>query len=255
MEELYAGMLIACKKYGVDLVGGDTTSSASGLTISVTAIGKIANKKIVKRSGAKPTNLLCITGDIGAAFLGLKVLERENEVFQVNPQSQPDLAQYSYLIQRQLRPEARQDIITLFEELDLIPTAMIDISDGLASEILHLCHASQVGCVLMEEKIPLDPQVISTCEEFEIDSSMVALSGGEDYELLFTIDIHEYEKIKANPNITIIGHMTDKSQGTNMLGRGEECIPLTAQGWDAFLKNKENSPEISNFKQNSNDSN
>ncbi|MEN8798144.1 MAG: thiamine-phosphate kinase [Flavobacteriaceae bacterium] len=234
LEELYAGVALACKIYGVDLVGGDTTSSNKGLLISITAIGAAKKDKIVKRRGAKPNDLLVVTGDLGGAYMGLQVLERENEVYKVNPQNQPDLATYSYLVERQLKPEARKDIVELLAKLEVQPTSMIDISDGLSSEILHLCKNSGVGCNLYEDKIPLDPSVISVCEEFSLDSTLVALSGGEDYELLFTIDQKEFLKIKGNPNLTVLGHITDKSDGTHLISRNNSKIPLTAQGWNAF---------------------
>ena len=183
LEELYAGIQLASKMYNVDVVGGDTTSSTSGLFISVTAIGVAEKEDVVYRSGAKPNDLLVVTGDLGAAYMGLQVLEREKEVFKANPNAQPDLDQYTYLIERQLKPEARKDIPKLLKDLEVRPTSMIDISDGLSSEIIHLCKSSKTGANLFEEKIPLDPAVISVCEEFEIDSTMIALSGGEDYEL------------------------------------------------------------------------
>ena len=234
LEELYAGIALACKIYGVDLVGGDTTSSNKGLLLSVTAIGAAKKDKVVRRQGAKPNDLLVVTGDLGAAYMGLQVLERENEVFKVNPQNQPDLATYTYLVERQLKPEARKDIVELLDKLEVQPTSMIDISDGLSSEILHLCKNSDVGCNLYEDKIPLDPTVISACEEFRLDSTLVALSGGEDYELLFTIDQKEFLKIKGNPNLTVLGHITDKNEGTHLISRNNSKIPLTAQGWNAF---------------------
>lgn len=234
LEALYDGIQTAAKVYGIDVVGGDTTSSLSGLTISITALGSNNGQNLVKRQGAKPNDLLVVTGDLGAAYLGLKVLERENEVFKVNPNNQPDLDPYSYIIERQLKPEARKDIVTLLKKLDVKPTAMIDISDGLSSEIIHLCKQSQVGCDLYEDKIPLDPQVISTCEEFNLDSTTIALSGGEDYELLMTISQNDYPKIKANPNLTIIGHMTEAKSGIHLITRASEKIPLTAQGWNSF---------------------
>jgi thiamine-monophosphate kinase len=234
LEEFYEGVALACKLYDVDLVGGDTSSSTRGMIISVTAIGIVEEKSIAFRSGAKPDNLLVVTGDIGAAYLGLQVLEREKEVFKANPNNQPDLEMYSYLVERQLKPEARRDIVELLEKLKVIPTAMIDISDGLSSEILHLCKQSKVGCNLYEDKIPLDPTVISTCEEFSIDSTMVALSGGEDYELLFTISMDDFPKIKANPNLTVIGHVVDKKEGAHLITRADTKIPLTAQGWKSF---------------------
>ncbi len=241
LEELYDGIITACNAYQVDFVGGDTTSSNAGLIISITAIGKAKEEELTYRSGAKENDLIVVTGDLGAAFLGLKVLERENEVFKVNPNLQPDLDQYTYLIQRQLRPEARADVKTILKELDVKPTAMIDISDGLSSDLLHLCDQSDVGCSIYEEKIPLDPAVMTTCEEFKINTTTIALSGGEDYELLFTIPLESHEKIKNNPHFTIIGHITDKPSGRNMIGVGNQTqIPLIAQGWDALLKKEEN---------------
>ena len=234
MEALYQGIQTAAKTYGVDVVGGDTTSSISGLTLSVSAIGHVKASKAVKRNGAKSNDLLVISGDIGAAYLGLQVLEREKEVFKVNPKNQPELERYSYIIERQLKPEARKDIVTLLNDLKVQPTSMIDISDGLSSEVIHLCKQSGVGCDLYEEKIPLDPQVISTCEEFNIDSTTIALSGGEDYELLMTISQADYPKIKGNPNLTVIGHMTEKASGIHLVTRAQEKIPLVAQGWNGF---------------------
>jgi len=234
LEELYAGVLLAAKAYNVDLVGGDTTSSAKGLLISVTAVGIAKEENIVKRDGAKPMDLLVVTGDLGAAYMGLQVLNREKEVFKVNPNSQPDLEPYTYLVERQLKPEARRDVIKLFKDLELQPTSMIDISDGLSSEILHLCKSSKVGCKLYEDKIPLDPQMINVCEEFKIDSTTVALNGGEDYELLFTIVQQDYEKLKANPNFTIIGHMTEEHEGMHLVTRGNTQIPIIARGWNAL---------------------
>ena len=234
LEALYDGIHTAAKVYGVDVIGGDTTSSTSGLTISITAIGEINASDVVKRSEANPNDLLVVSGDIGAAYLGLQVLEREKEVFKVNPNNQPDLVAYTYIIERQLKPEARKDIVQLLKDLDVKPTSMIDISDGLSSEIIHLCKQSHVGCDLYEDKIPLDPQVISTCEEFNLDSTTIALSGGEDYELLMTISQDDYPKIKANPNLTVIGYMTDVSSGIHLVTRGDEKIPLTAQGWNSL---------------------
>jgi len=234
LEALYDGIRTAASIYEVDIIGGDTTSSQSGLTISITAIGSVNSADIVKRSGAKPNDLLVVTGDLGAAYLGLQVLEREKEVFKVNPNNQPDLEVYTYIIERQLKPEARKDIVQLLQDLKVKPTSMIDISDGLSSEIIHLCTQSDVGCDIYEDKIPLDPQVISTCEEFNIDSTTIALSGGEDYELLMTISQEDYPKIKANPNLTIIGHMTDVNSGMHLVTRGQEKIPLKAQGWNSL---------------------
>lgn len=234
IEELYAGIQLACDTYKVDLIGGDTTSSTKGILISVTAIGKAKKEDVVYRDGAKETDLIVVSGDLGAAYLGLQVLEREKQVFQVNPNNQPDLQNYTYLIERQLKPEARKDIPKLLQELEVKPTSMIDVSDGLSSEIMHVCSQSKVGCKIYEDKIPLDPQVISACEEFDLDSTMVALSGGEDYELLFTVSIDHYDKIKGNPHFTVIGHITDKSQGMNLVTRANQELELKAQGWNAL---------------------
>ncbi|HET8803901.1 MAG TPA: thiamine-phosphate kinase [Aequorivita sp.] len=237
LEELYSGIEAAAKLYNVDVIGGDTTSSTTGLLISITAIGMANKGESVYRSGAKENDLLVVTGDLGAAYMGLQILEREKEVFKVNPNSQPDLEPYSYLIERQLKPEARKDISGLLKELGVKPTAMIDISDGLSSEIIHICKNSSVGCNLFEDKIPLDPQVISTCEEFNLDSTTIALSGGEDYELLFTIKTEDYPKIKANPHLSIIGHITDKKEGMHLISRAGTKIPLIARGWNALKNN------------------
>ena len=234
LEELYQGIATAAKLYNIDVVGGDTTSSTTGLIISVTAIGTVEKDKQVLRSGAQPNDLLVVTGDLGGAYMGLQVLEREKEVFKVNPKNQPDLSMYTYIIERQLKPEARKDIVELLEKLEVKPTSMIDISDGLSSEIIHLCKQSKVGVDLYENKIPLDPQVISTCEEFNIDSTTVALNGGEDYELLMTIAQKDYDKIKGNPNLTVIGYMTDKEKGMHLVTRAEERIPIIAKGWNAL---------------------
>ena len=232
LEELYAGIETAAKAYDVDIVGGDTTSSTTGLIISITAIGEVNKNDVVYRSGAKPNDLLVVTGDLGAAYMGLQILEREKEVFKVNPNNQPDLDPYAYIVERQLKPEARKDIVKLLKDLKVKPTAMIDISDGLSSEIIHLCKQSNVGAALYENKIPLDPQVISTCEEFNMDSTTIALNGGEDYELLMTISQEDFPKIKGNPNLTVIGYMTEKENGMNLITRGETLIPLIAKGWN-----------------------
>jgi len=234
LDELFEGITYAANEYKVDVIGGDTTSSQKGLIISITAIGEAEEDEIVYRSGAQQTDLLVVTGDIGAAYMGLKVLEREKQVFQVNPNSQPDLDAYTYLIERQLKPEARKDIRTLLHALEIKPTAMIDISDGLSSEIIHLCKQSKVGCNLYEDKLPLDPQLINVCEEFNVDSTTMAINGGEDYELLFTIGMGDFEKIKGNPNFTIIGHMTQESEGIHLITRADTKIPLKARGWDAL---------------------
>ncbi len=234
LEELYSGIELAAKIYNVDVVGGDTTSSTKGLLISITAIGVAPEEEVVYRSGAKPNDLLVVSGDLGAAYMGLQVLEREKQVFKVNPNSQPDLDAYTYLIERQLKPEARKDIPPLLKTLEVKPTSMIDISDGLSSEIIHLCKNSGVGVNLYEDKIPLDPAVISVCEEFEVDSTTIALSGGEDYEILFTVAQEDFEKIKANPHLSIIGHMTEGSEGMHLITRGNTKIPLIAKGWNAM---------------------
>ena len=234
LEELYAGITTAAEIYKIDVVGGDTTSSTSGLIISVTAIGEVEKGNEVLRSGAKPNDLLVVTGDIGGAYMGLQVLEREKEVFKVNPNSQPDLSMYTYIVERQLKPEARRDIIELLQKLEVKPTSMIDISDGLSSEVIHLCKQSKVGVDIYENKIPLDPQVISTCEEFDIDSTTVALNGGEDYELLMTISQEDYPKIKGNPNVTVIGYMTEEERGMHLVTRAEQKIPIIAKGWNAL---------------------
>ena len=236
LEELYAGIQTAAEVYNIDVVAGDTTSSTTGLMVSITALGVVDRGQAVYRNGAKEQNLLVVTGDLGAAYMGLQVLEREKQVYLVNPNSQPDLEPYTYLVERQLKPEARKDISGLLKSLDVRQTSMIDISDGLSSEILHLCRSSKVGCNLYEDKIPLDPQMISVCEEFNIDSTTIALSGGEDYELLFTINMEDYPKIKGNPHLTVIGHMTQESEGAHLITRANAKIPLKARGWQAFDK-------------------
>ncbi len=234
VEELYEGIELASKIYDIDVIGGDTTSSQKGLIISITAIGEANEDEIVYRNGAKDNDLIVVTGDLGSAYMGLQVLEREKQVFEVNPNNQPDLDNYSYIIERQLKPEARTDIKELLEKLEVKPTAMIDISDGLSSEILHICKQSNVGCNLFEEKIPIDPQFISVCEEFNIDGTTVCLNGGEDYELLFTIALEEFDKIKANPNFTVIGHITPQSDGCNLITRANTKIELKSRGWNAL---------------------
>lgn len=235
LEELYAGIQIACKNYKVDLIGGDTTSSTSGLIISVTAIGSAKKEDITYRDGAHENDLLVVSGDLGAAYLGLQVLERENEVFKVNPNVQPDLAEYEYLVGRQLKPEAGKNIVELLKELEIKPTSMIDVSDGLSSEILHLSKQSGYGFKVYEEKIPLDPMVIKTAEEFGVNPITCALNGGEDYELLFTISQGDYDKIKGNPNFTVIGHTTEQNAENYLMLKGSEsAMPLDAQGWKNF---------------------
>lgn len=234
LEELYAGIDLACKNYKVDLVGGDTTSSTSGLTLSVTAVGMASKDKIVSRSGAKQNDLLVVSGDLGAAYTGLQILEREKAVFKVNHNTQPDLSPYAYSIERQLKPEARKDIVELLEELKIVPTSMIDISDGLSSEILHLSKSSKVGFHLFEEKLPMDPEVNLICEEFKFNSTTAVLNGGEDYELLFTISQKDFDKIKNHPLLTVIGHAVEQNAGCQLVNGLGHQIELTAQGWQNF---------------------
>ena len=231
IEELYKGIELACEAYNVDLVGGDTSTSYSGLTISITAVGRAKNEEITRRSGANEHDLLVVTGDLGGAYMGLQILEREKEVYKANPTIQPDLDGFDYIINRQLKPEARIDIVTLLKELDVVPTSMIDVSDGLASEILHLCKASKVGCHVYDDKIPIDASTSMTAIDFEIDPATTALNGGEDYELLFTIKQTDYEKIVGNPNLTIIGHITNEADGTYFIDKNGSAITLRAQGW------------------------
>lgn len=234
LEELYEGIHLACTNYGVDLVGGDTTSSTSGLVINVTVLGTAKKEDVVYRSGAKEYDLLVVTGDLGAAYMGLQVLEREKEVFKANPSIQPDLDGHDYIIERQLKPEARKDIIGYLKELEVKPTAMIDISDGLASEILHLCKASKVGCHVYDEKVPIDAKTSMTAIDFNLDPNTCALNGGEDYELLFTIDQKDFDKIKSNPHMTVIGHITNENDGIYYVDKNGSAITLKAQGWKHF---------------------
>jgi len=236
LEELYSGMMLACHKHKVDIVGGDTTSSKSGLIISITAIGEADPADLVYRDTAKEGDLLCVSGDLGAAYVGLQLLEREKKIFMESPNVQPDLEGNDYIIERQLKPEARKDIPVLLKKLEVKPTSMIDISDGLASEILHISTSSDLGCNLFEDKIPIDPSTYNMAREFNLDPTVCALSGGEDYELLFTIDQSDFPKIKANPDITVIGHMTSRKDGINLITKGGTSHPLTAQGWDSLLK-------------------
>lgn len=232
VEELYSGIRLACEKYNIDLIGGDTTSSLTGLTISITALGDVDKDNVVLRSGAKLNDLLCVTGDLGGAYMGLQLLERENEVFKVNQNMQPQLAGYDYILGRQLKPEARPDIIEAFKKMGIKPTSMIDISDGLSSEIIHLCKNSNVGCNLHEDKIPMDDQTKKMAEELNINPLVAALNGGEDYELLFTLPLNDYEKIKNDPDFTIIGHITKASKGAKLITTGGSAIQLEAQGWN-----------------------
>ncbi len=234
LEEFYEGIQKACEVYNVDLVGGDTTSSLTGLTISITAVGTAKKGDVVYRSGANDGDLLVVTGDLGAAFMGLQVLEREKEVYKTNPNIQPDLDGFDYLLERQLKPEARKDIIGFLKELEVKPTSMIDISDGLASEIFHICKASKVGCRVYDEKLPIDAKVSTTAIDFNVDPATAALNGGEDYELLFTVAQADYDKIKGNPHMTVIGHMVDKNSGLQLVDKQGALIDLKAQGWDHF---------------------
>ena len=239
IEELYQGISIACEKYGIDVVGGDTSSSKQGLIISVTSIGYADEKDICYRNGAKEGDLLCVSGDLGGAYIGLQLLEREKNIFLENPNIQPDLEGKDYIVERQLKPESRKDIVEALKLMKIKPTSMIDISDGLASEILHICKQSNKGCNLYEEKIPIDPMTYDTAREFGIDPTVCALNGGEDYELLFTIKQSDFEKIKNNPDISIIGHMTEALAGCNLISKSEKVHPIKAQGWNSLKANQE----------------
>ena len=234
LNEFYEGVYAACQHYGVDLIGGDTSTSQKGFIISCTAIGEVAPDKFVKRSTAKKGDLLCVTGDLGAAYLGLTLLEREKKIFLENPQVQPDLEGEKYIVGRILKPEARKDIIDFFTEKNILPTSMIDVSDGLSSEILHICTQSHVGCVLYEEKVPIGEETKMAAFKFNLDPTACALSGGEDYELLFTISQDDYDKISGNTDISVIGYMTDEEAGAYIYTKGGSKHPITAQGWNAF---------------------
>lgn len=234
LDELYSGIKLACNRYNVDLVGGDTTSSKSGLFISITVIGKAKEEDITYRSGASENDLLCVSGDLGGAYMGLLLLEREKAAFMANPDLQPDLDGNDYILQRQLKPEARKDIVENLKKMNIKPTSMIDISDGLASEILHICKESKVGCQIYEEKIPMDVTTVQMAKEFKLVPSIAALNGGEDYELLFTIKQSDYEKIKKIKDISVIGHITSNAGEAVMVTNDSQIIPLTAQGWDAL---------------------
>lgn len=234
VEEIYKGIHLACNRFNVDLVGGDTSASKQGLVISVTSIGYATKDEVVYRNGAQENDLLCITGDLGAAYIGLQILEREKQIYLENPQIQPDLEGKDYIIERQLKPEARRDIVDLLSQIQVKPTAMIDVSDGLASEILHITTQSNVGCTIYEEKLPIDPMTYETARELGLDPTVCALNGGEDYELLFTIKQADYEKIKNDVDISIIGHITDKNSGVKMISKSNVVHELKAQGWNAF---------------------
>ena len=236
IEELYAGIYLACDKAGVDVVGGDTCSSRTGLTISITCMGVVEKGKAVKRSGAKVNDLICVTGDLGAAYMGLQLLMRENKIFQETGDNdfQPDFAGKEYIIERQLKPEACVDTVKFLREHNVVPTSMIDVSDGLSSELLHICKESGVGCAVYENKIPIDYQTASMAEEFNMNLTTVAMNGGEDYELLFTVPLAEYEKVKDLEGIHVIGHITDASEGQLLVTRDGQTFTLKAQGWKSF---------------------
>lgn len=234
VDALYEGIFTACQAYGVDLVGGDTSSLPKGLMISVTAIGYAEESRIVYRNGAQPNDIICVTGDLGSAYAGLQLLEREKRVYMENAAVQPDLSGYDYILERQLKPEARRDMVTRFENLDIKPTAMIDISDGLASEINHICRASGVGARIFDERIPIDPQTSLFLEEMKINPTLAALNGGEDYQLLFTLSPADYEKLKDQPEISFIGFITEAEQGVKLETRDGERHDLEAKGWNAF---------------------
>jgi len=234
VDEIYKGIKLACKNYKVDLIGGDTTSTAAGLVINITAIGLADEDKIVYRKGAKENDLVCVSGDLGAAYAGLMILEREKSVFKANPKMQPELEGYDYILERHLKPEARVDIVKTLEDLDILPTAMIDISDGLASELKHICKQSVVGANLYEDKIPIDQLTWDTARSFNMDPTTYTLNGGEDYELLFTIKPDDYDKVKNSPGITVIGHITAASAGINLITKNGVSTPIKAQGWDGL---------------------
>jgi thiamine-monophosphate kinase len=234
LEEFYEGVYAACEKYNVDLIGGDTSSSKAGFIISVTAIGEVAPDKYVTRTGARTGDLVCVSGDLGAAYLGLQLLEREKKIFLENPGVQPDLQQQTYLIGRILKPEAQMELVEWLQENNIVPTSMIDISDGLSSELLHICRNSEVGCVLYEDKIPVHDDSKNIAMQFGVSVTTCALSGGEDYELLFTVKQEDYEKVAKNSQISVIGYITGKEEGAHIMTRGGNKHELTAQGWNAF---------------------
>lgn len=234
LEQFYAGLELACQHYGVDLIGGDTSASLTGLTISITCIGEGEEGKIVYRNGAGQTDLICVTGDLGSAYMGLQLLEREKIVFRANENAQPDFEGKDYILQRQLKPEARKDIIEQLRKLDIVPTAMMDISDGLSSELKHLCSQSNTGCRVYEDKIPINYQAAVMAEELNMSIVTAALNGGEDYELVFTVKLEDYDKIVAMEGVGIVGHMTKPELGLNLVGREGEEIALQAQGWNSL---------------------
>ncbi len=234
LDEFYEGVYAACEKYNVDLIGGDTSASNKGFIISVTAIGEVAPGKVVKRSTANKGDLICVSGDLGGAFLGLTLLEREKKIWIEHPQIQPDLEGEKYIVGRLLKPETRKDIIEFFEKNDIIPTAMMDISDGLSSDVLHLCKQSNLGCRIYEEKLPVAEESRQAAFKFGLDPTVCALSGGEDYELLFTIKHEDYDKFVLNEEISVVGYMTSVEEGTKLLTKGGNSFDITAQGWNAF---------------------
>ncbi|HSY60702.1 MAG TPA: thiamine-phosphate kinase [Cytophaga sp.] len=234
IDELYAGMKLACEAYSIDLVGGDTTSSRSGLGISVTVVGTALINEVVYRSGAQVNDLICVTGDLGSAFMGLQVLEREKQVYLANPEMQPELLDKEYIIECQLKPEARMDVVRSLKSLGLKPTSMIDISDGLASELIHICKESNVGAYIYEDKLPIDQMAFNTAREFDINPLTIMLNGGEDYELLFTIPQSEYEKVRNHPDISVIGYVKPAGEGVHVYTKGDNLVPVTAQGWNHF---------------------
>lgn len=234
IEEIYEGIQMACDHYEVDLVGGDTSTSKQGLVLSVSVLGEASEKEIVYRKGAQVNDLVVVSGDLGGAYCGFQLLEREKRVYMDNPSVQPDLAGYDYIVERQLKPEARKDIIEIFKILDILPTSMIDISDGLASECFHLAKHSGMGITLYEDKIPIDPTTYNFARELDLDPTLCALSGGEDYELLFTLKQADFEKINSHPDFSIIGYVTEKSEGMNLISKGGNKHELKAQGWRAF---------------------
>ena len=236
IESLYEGLLLACKKYGVDLVGGDTSSSLTGMTLSVTVLGETENGKTVYRKGAGSNDLICVSGDLGAAYMGLQVLERERKVYLDHPEIQPDLSEYNYILERQLKPEARSDIIRLLDENNIRPTSMIDISDGLSSELLHICKESNVGCKIFSEKVPIHPSTATAAAEFNIEPLVAALNGGEDYELLFTVSLKDFDKIAPRPEVSVIGHITDKSENARLFTPTGTSVEITAQGWNTLTR-------------------
>jgi len=235
LEEIYSGLALACSMYKVDLVGGDTTTSTSGLILSLTAIGTADPDKVALRSGMQPNDLVVVSGDLGGAYMGLQILEREKTVFLDNPNAQPDLTGNEYVLERQLKPEARKDVIETLDKLGVKPSAMIDISDGLSSEALHLAKQSGYGIRLFEDKIPVDPSIYTLCEEFRMNYTTVALNGGEDYELLFTIPLEDHDKIKGNPHMTVIGHVSEDAT-SYLVTRDDRAIELTAQGWNPIAE-------------------